>query len=66
VTPALHAASLIEHNPPQFVHREPFFDDERRRHVLRHRTAHRQIIHRAVHGEVADIPSWKEDRMHDV
>ena len=53
------------HHAPEFVHRKPFFDDEGGAQKQRRCAAHRQIVHRAVNGERADVAAGKEQRLYD-
>ena len=52
------------HHAPEFVHREAFFDDERGAQKQRRCAAHRQIVHRAVNRERADVAAGKEQWLH--
>src|SRR5262249_46512246 len=53
-------------DPPEVIHRESFFDNERRREVLRMSSAHRQIVDRSIDRKVSDVPAGKENRVDDV
>ena len=44
---------------------QPLLEDEGGRQEQRLRTAHGEIVDRAVHGEPPDVPAGKEDRPHD-
>ena len=52
-------------DPLQVRDREPLLQDEPARQVQRPRPAHRQVVDRAVHGEVADVAAREEQRRHD-
>lgn len=45
--------------------RQALFEDEGGREIERHRPAHRQIVDRAVDGELADRAAGKLERPHD-
>ena len=65
--PAAAAATLHRlDDPPQRLHRQAFFQDQRRAEIERPRAAHGQIVHRAVDGERADIAAGKEQRSDNV
>src|ERR1039458_6145595 len=52
------------HHASKFVHREALFDDEGGAQKQRRGAAHRQIVHRAVNGEGADVAAGKEQWLH--
>ena len=54
------------HDAPQRLHRQAFFQDEACAQEARPRAAHRQVVHRAVDGQRADVAAGKEQRPHDV
>ena len=45
---------------------EAFLDDEAGRKVDRTRAAHGQVVHRAVHGQIADVTAGEKDRVDHV
>jgi hypothetical protein len=53
-------------NPGQVRDRESFLQDEARRQEQRGGPGHRQVVHRAVDGQVADAPAGEKERRHDV
>ena len=53
-------------DPPQVGDREALLEDEAGRQVQRPRAGHRQVVDRAVDGEVADVAAGEEQRRDDV
>src|SRR5213079_2654943 len=54
------------HDAIQVGKREAFLEDERRGQVQGPRAGHREIVHGAVNGEVADVAAGEEERRDDV
>ena len=52
------------HHAPEFVHREALLDDEGGAQEQRRCASHRQIVHRAVNRECADVAARKEQRFY--
>ncbi len=52
-------------DPCQFIHREAFLENECSAEPFRFGSDHRQIVDRAMHGQLADVPSRKEPRLND-
>ena len=48
------------HHAPQRFHRQSLFKDEARTQIERPRSAHGQVVHRAVHGQRAYVSSREE------
>ena len=53
-------------DPPERVHGQPFLDDETGAEIEGAGAAHREVVHRAVHGQGADIAAGKKQRPHDI
>ncbi len=54
------------HNRLEQARLESFFQDETSAEILRARARHRQVVHRAVHGQRTDGPPGKQQRLHHV
>ena len=55
----------VGHDRAQLVDREALFDDERGRQPRRLGALHREVVHRAVDGEMADRAAREAQRLHD-
>ena len=64
-TPAAAAAAAIDATTSrQFLHRQALLHDERGGKTERPGAAHRQVVHRSVDGQFADVAAGKKQRRH--
>ena len=45
---------------PELGHGQPFLQNKAEGQILRHRSAHRQVVNRAVHGQFADVAAGEK------